>query len=451
MATNLRFGLGIFGGDSMTDDPNSNTTDQVRRQYDAHPYPMRNPEDERHRLLHTSLDDLAALNFYCFGGRCDFRSGFRVLVAGGGSGDALISLAQQLRRTDATIVYLDLSEEAMRVARERACVRGLDEKIEWLKGSLLDLPSMGLGTFDYINCSGVLHHLDDPANGLRALKSVLKDDGAMGLMLYGQYGRTGLYQMQRLMRLVNQNESDLKRKIKNARAVIEAAPNTNWLKRRWGDRPISLELDDDEIVDRFLHPKDRAYTIPQLYELLDQVGLHLVEFTGYRRMFYDPRYVFPKDEILAKILKLDRREEQAVVEIFHGSIAKHVFWASPLDNTQLDFLDPTNVPFFIQSAVDDQAQKAIVDAKQSPWTIKIGPEQGVKIGITINPTPVTQRFVELIDGRRSTGQIIETIRDEGVSTPASLEAIRADCQQLMNSLLMCDLISLRRPTVQPLV
>jgi hypothetical protein len=35
-----------------------------------------------------------------------------------------------------------------------------------------------------------LHHLPDPQAGLRALCAVLKDDGALALMLYGKYGRT---------------------------------------------------------------------------------------------------------------------------------------------------------------------------------------------------------------------------------------------------------------------
>ena len=48
---------------------------------------------------------------------------------------------------------------------------------------------------------GVLHHLTDPPQGLAALKSILKDNGAIEIMLYGQYGRTSVSQMQELMRL----------------------------------------------------------------------------------------------------------------------------------------------------------------------------------------------------------------------------------------------------------
>ena len=54
-------------------------------------------------------------------------------------------------------------------------------------------------TFDQIVCTGVLHHLADPDVGLSALRSVLKPDGAMQLMVYAPYGRTGIYMLQDIL------------------------------------------------------------------------------------------------------------------------------------------------------------------------------------------------------------------------------------------------------------
>jgi 2-polyprenyl-3-methyl-5-hydroxy-6-metoxy-1,4-benzoquinol methylase len=42
----------------------------------------------------------------------------------------------------------------------------------------------------------VLHHLADPDAGLRALRSVLKPEGAIDLMVYARYGRTGISMLQ---------------------------------------------------------------------------------------------------------------------------------------------------------------------------------------------------------------------------------------------------------------
>ena len=55
---------------------------EVRKQYESYPYPLRDPEDERKRLLTTEDSFLEKINHYCYGGKQDFHN-FRVLVAGG--------------------------------------------------------------------------------------------------------------------------------------------------------------------------------------------------------------------------------------------------------------------------------------------------------------------------------------------------------------------------------
>ena len=151
----------------MNDDP-------VRRQYESLPYPPRDPADEAKRLITGSPSHLLEVDHYLFAGKRDFARRFRALVAGGGTGDATIMLAQQFadRGVDARVHHLDISEASIATARARADVRGL-QNIDFVHGSLLDLPALDLGTFDYIDCCGVLHHLDDPIAGLRALTACL--------------------------------------------------------------------------------------------------------------------------------------------------------------------------------------------------------------------------------------------------------------------------------------
>ena len=144
-------------------------TDRVRDQYEAYPYPPRDPRDETKRLIEGSPSHLLEINHYVFTGRRNFSLPFRALIAGGGTGDGTIMLAQHLadRGCPAEILYLDLSDKARSIAEARAQARGL-HNIRFLLGSLLDLPRLGLGRFDYIDCCGVLHHLPEPAVGLGA-------------------------------------------------------------------------------------------------------------------------------------------------------------------------------------------------------------------------------------------------------------------------------------------
>ncbi|MGZ8197218.1 MAG: class I SAM-dependent methyltransferase, partial [Burkholderiales bacterium] len=202
------------------------TPSLVKQQYEELPYPPRNPADENQRLLRTVGDDLAEMNHYCFRGRQSFQNHFRCLVAGGGTGDAAIFLAEQLRGTNAEIVYLDMSEASRRIAEQRAQTRGL-ENIQWVTASLLDIPKLGLGTFDYVNCSGVLHHLPEPKEGLQSLASVLREGGALFLMLYGRYGRRGVYDMQEIFQMLLPEAMAAQEKIDAARAVLAQLPPTN--------------------------------------------------------------------------------------------------------------------------------------------------------------------------------------------------------------------------------
>ena len=63
--------------------------------------------------------------------------------------------------------------------------------IEFVTGDLLTAPERG--EFDYIDSTGVLHHLPDPQAGFDALARAIAPGGGFGCMVYAPYGRTGVY------------------------------------------------------------------------------------------------------------------------------------------------------------------------------------------------------------------------------------------------------------------
>ena len=383
------------------------------------------------------------MNHYCYHGKKNFRKGFRALVAGGGTGDSLIYLGHQLSVTDAELVYLDLSEGSMEIALRRVRCRGFEHKVTWLHGSLLDLPQMGLDPFDYINCSGVLHHLTDPPQGLAALKSVLKDNGAIGIMLYGQYGRTGVYQMQELMRLVNRDETDSYVCVQNTRSTIDALPSSNWFKRSGG---LSLltggQANDAEIFDMFMHVQDRAYTVPQLYELVENAGLHLVDFTLDFRSLFKPAYVVQDPQLLERIRRLPKRDQQTAAELLNGMITKHAFWVSHSAEPQIDLSDPDNVPWFSRMAIGLKIPESIRKIQEGDWVFKIRRNNSFELTLKIQPVPAAKRFIELIDEHRTLREIVDLIAAEYARRPSTDEVLKV-CHHVMGVLRQCDSILLR--------
>ena len=114
----------------------------------------------------------------------------------------------------------------------------------------------------------MLHHLPDPDQGLRSLREVLSPDGAMQIMVYARYGRTGIYMMQEFCRMLEIKPT--RRELDSLGAALKYLPDDHPL------APLLHKVKDfsqpDALADALLHPQDRAYTVPELYEWLDRCG-----------------------------------------------------------------------------------------------------------------------------------------------------------------------------------
>jgi len=304
--------------------------DPVRIQYEAYPYPPRDPRDEAKRLVTGSPSHLAELVHHVRGGVFDAAAPFRALIAGGGTGDAAIMLAQQLADAGAArahVTYLDASTASRRIAEARAAARGL-ANIAFVTGSLLDLPALGLGGFDYVDCCGVLHHLEDPDAGLAALTRALAPGGGMGLMLYAPLGRIGVYPMQHALRLLDAGGGPAAR-VAAARRLLAQLPSTNWLKRNPFVTDHLVE-GDPGLFDLLLHARDRAYSADEVHDFLARAGLRLAGFVPAAR--YEPRHHLNDPALLRRVEAMTPRERAALAESLCGNIKSHAFYALRADD-----------------------------------------------------------------------------------------------------------------------
>lgn len=316
----------------------------VADQYEAHPYPARDPKDEAKRLVVGSPSHLAEIDHWVFGARRDPARPLNALVAGGGTGDACVMLAAQLARAGrpGRVTYLDRSAAAAAIARRRVEARGLTN-VAFVRGSILDLPALGLGPFDYIDCCGVLHHLPDPAAGLSALVSVLAPGGGIGLMVYAPHGRTGVYMAQDALRLLAPPDAPLAERIDAARRFVRGLHPAHWLARNPFVRD-HLAGGDAGLVDLLLHARDRAYTVPDLLALLEGAGLAPTAFIEPAR--YDPAAWLADPRLKARAAALPWPERAALAEAASGTMAVHIVYAVRADDgwTPPDPEDETRIP-----------------------------------------------------------------------------------------------------------
>jgi SAM-dependent methyltransferase len=378
--------------------------DDVRAQYEALPYPPRDPRDEAIRLITGTPSHILEINHYLFSGRLNFIRPFRALVAGGGTGDACIMLAQQLadRRCPGEVVYLDISSASRQICEARAKARGL-RNINFITGSLLDLPSMPIGQFDYIDCTGVLHHLPDPAAGMRALASVLNPDGGMGVMLYGEYGRSGVYPLQELLRTLAPTSMALEDRIAMTKRLIRFLPTTNLFRRNpyLNDHVTG---GDAGLYDLLLHSCDRAFTVPDIGIMAQESGLRVVAFLEPVR--YEPA-TYMSDPIIARqASSLPLVERAAFAERLAGNLRTHIFYATRAGfDTVARPEDTSAIPVLREM----DAQK--LAAGLQPGTPLIANLDGFPWRAQL--PALAPRIISQIDGRKTVAEIYTALGAQG--------------------------------------
>jgi SAM-dependent methyltransferase/tetratricopeptide (TPR) repeat protein len=108
-----------------------------------------------------------------------------LLIVGCGTGLSLVEMSRS--SAQARILAVDLSRASLAYAKRMAQKLGL-ENIEFAQADILEMGSIAR-QFDFIDASGVLHHLADPWQGWRVLLSLLRPGGTMQVGLYSDVAR----------------------------------------------------------------------------------------------------------------------------------------------------------------------------------------------------------------------------------------------------------------------
>ncbi len=367
----------------------------VRDQYEAYPYPPRDPGRELEKLHSTLIGQLALADHVLAGGHWKVGPGFRVLDAGCGTGDNAIFLAEQLRGTGATVTGIDLSAHSLDIAGARAKARGLD--IDFRQARIEEAPLLGLGRFDYIVTAGVLHHLPDPGEGLRALRGMLAPGGGIGLMVYGQYGRTAIYQLQELLRIVAPATLPADERIAIARRTLGELRAEHWA--AFGRDTYAGEIDlhgDAGLYDVLLHSTDRAYTVPQIHEWLAGGGMRLARFI--MPMLYNPSLY----SATLDVSSLDEPSRQAAAELLHGRMQKHSFFATPVEAPaphEPSWHDLTATPTWLRFDHDNMIRTQVHERPELHLQY-----EGFELRLALDP--FRRSVLKRIDGRRTLAEIL---------------------------------------------
>gem|GEM_PF-5030758 len=281
------------------------------------------------------------------------------------------------------------------------------------------------------------------------LESVLADDGSLLIMVYGRYGRTVVYQIQELLRIVNQGISDAGDKIRNCRHLIESFHPNHWFQYV---KQLYHDQGDIELYDLFLHSQDRSYTIPELYNFVEGAGLRIVkllyENQGAGSFLYDPVMYIHNEEMLESIYSLPVRDQQAIAELLNGRIERHIFYAArevrpQPDSYMLDFIP--SLPLTTTTVKADY-QRAL-HAATVPGDIVVIRVNGFNADIVVRKTRHIEEFFRHFDGKRTLREIYDMIIDTMPVDTVNYGMLSEEFKDLFVSMSKCDYLLMRHNTV----
>jgi SAM-dependent methyltransferase len=369
---------------------------EVQDFYERYPYPRPIDSLEKYRRLGQDRQK-RRVDYHLFWPVRPYREDQSILIAGCGTSQAA---KHALRWPAAQITGIDFSATSVR------CTEELKRKYNLNNLQVRQLPIDRVNdlemSFDQIICTGVLHHLADPDAGLRALRSVLKPDGAMHLMVYAPYGRTGIYMLQEFCRRIGIHAND--DEIRDLIAALETLPPGHPLEHLLREAPDFRE--EAALADALLNPQDRSYSVPQLFDFIGKAGLTFGRWL--KQAPYTPHCgVVAKIPQASRLKELSAAEQYATVELFRGTMIRHsvvVYRNDSPDRQQVTFAGDAwlrYVPLRMPDTI-------CVQERLPPGAVGVLINQTHSYRDLFMPIDSTEkRLFDAIEGNCSIGNIVE--------------------------------------------
>ena len=262
----------------------------VKEQYEENPYPRWlhfgfNTPTNYGRALERELVGFRAPEFFNMGT-------VKVLIAGAGTGRHALTVAQYFRNVE--VLAVDLSKRSLAYAQRKANELGI-QNIRFLCGDILELDQLD-EQFHVIECSGVLHHMQNPEQGLAMLKKKLVNKGLLKIGLYSFQAR----QIVRKMREVIQ-QYDLPIQASGIRTLRQAILEE---KMPYDFSGILSSQDFYSLSgcrDLLFHVQEVQYEPKELQELIVKENLNFLGFVLSETVRHDYIKQFPDDSKLTNL------------------------------------------------------------------------------------------------------------------------------------------------------
>jgi tetratricopeptide (TPR) repeat protein/2-polyprenyl-3-methyl-5-hydroxy-6-metoxy-1,4-benzoquinol methylase len=191
-----------------------------------------------------------------------------ILIAGCGTGQHSIDTAARFK--NAKVLAIDLSLSSLAYAQRKTEAFGV-QNLEYMQADLLDLGQLNK-TFDIIESSGVLHHMEKPMAGWKVLVSCLKVGGLMKIGLYSELARQHIAKMREEIQQLNTETDHIGMKRFRNGVIRSKAPHHQLIISRPDFHSMG------SLQDLLFHVQEHRFTIPQIQHCLTKLGLKFCGF-----------------------------------------------------------------------------------------------------------------------------------------------------------------------------
>lgn len=289
----------------------------VANLYNTYPFPPEPLLDEPPPGYNWRWNWIAAYDFCT--GRKPAQQNINILDAGCGTGvgtEYLVHLNPK-----ASVTAIDLSPEALRVAKER-CQRSGATRVNFQQLNVEEVQQLD-GQFEMINSVGVLHHLPDPIVGIKALAEKLAPGGIMHIFVYGELGRWEVQLMQNAIALLQ--PENYQEGVKIGRQLFASLPEDNRIVKREKERWALDNQRDACFADMYVHPQEIDYNINTLFELIQESGLEFVGFSN-PKFWQLERLLGKAPEVLERAKALTDQERYRLIELLDPEVTHYEFF-----------------------------------------------------------------------------------------------------------------------------
>jgi len=278
--------------------------------------------------------------------------------------------------------------------------------------------------FDLIITTGVLHHMADPEEGMRALAECLRPEGVLAVMLYANYGRIGVHLMQSVFKDLGLSQDETSLDI-----VRDALGQLSPLHPLASYLQIAPDLGDDAgIVDTFLHGREQAYTIDECRELVASAGL------AFQDVFLKASYYPPSPSaspFYSAVAAMSREQQWAIMQRINASNACHYFLACRPERATASYaidFDSTHAMDYVPTFRKGCRPDALTLIRHDDWRLSV--------------TPLQAALVERVDGLCSIDEIVDAVASSGAFARSARDELEAAAVNTFRSLWQLDFVAM---------